>query len=158
MRWLEDLMLLSSTMYHFDVLYAAIIAQIFFSMIPFDVNRKWYMQCNIGIVLVHQYIALSYNKGGTFWRCRPISSFMQPEPLCHYFNRLPARKWGLVQKDLESTLTMRRFNIFNIYYIPPKLKSGELYFVSFGDRFQNQMLSPCKEMVKNLNQILLFFV
>ncbi len=27
------------------------------------------------------------------------------QPLYHYFNRLPPRKWGLVQKDLESTLT-----------------------------------------------------
>ncbi len=45
------------------------------------------------------YIALSY-KGGTF--CRAISDFTQP--LHHYFNRVPARKWELVQKYLESSL------------------------------------------------------
>ncbi len=50
-------------------------------------------------------IALSH-KGGTFIieAVGLLLFFMQP--LYHYFNRLPARKWGLVQKDLESTLVV----------------------------------------------------
>ena len=68
--------------------------------------------------LYHSSVALLYKIEGwhiLYWKSKPTSDFMQP--LYHYFNRLPAWKWRLVQKDLESTLVHPEISAISAAFI-----------------------------------------